>query len=78
MNGRAQTGNMLVPQARERGIHRADLKLEAEPFQRQHLRVAKRLGKDGITGVKIAETHRLRLPVAVFGLRIGKDFHAAI
>ncbi len=57
MNGRVQTGDMLVPQARERGVHRADLKLEAEPFQRQHLRVAKRLRKHRIPGVKIAEPH---------------------
>jgi hypothetical protein len=78
MNGRAQTGDMLVAQARERGVHRADLKLETEPFQRQHLRVAKRLRKHWIPGVKIAETHRLRLPIADCRLRIGKGFHAAI
>jgi hypothetical protein len=58
MNGRAQTGDMLVPQARERGIHRTDLKLETESFQRQHLRIAKGLRKHWIPGVKIAETHR--------------------
>ena len=58
MNGRAQTIDMLVPKARERGVHRADLKLETELFQRQHLRVAKRLRKHWIPGVKIAETHR--------------------
>ena len=78
MNGRAQIGDMLVPQARERGVHRADLKLETEPFQRQHFGVAKRLRKHWIPGVKIAETHRLRLGTADCGLRIGKDFHAAI
>ena len=78
MNGRAQTGDMLVAQARKRGVHRADLEFETEPFQRQHLRVAKRLRKHWIPGVKIAETHRLRLRIADCGSRIGKDFHAAI
>ena len=78
MNRRAQTGDMLVPEACERGVHRADLKLETEPFQRQHLCVAKRLRKHWIPGVKIAETHRLRLRIAGWGLRIGKDFHTAI
>ena len=59
MNGRAQTGYMLMAKARKRWIHRADLELETEPFQRQHLSVAKRLRKYWIPGVKIAETHNL-------------------
>jgi hypothetical protein len=66
---------MLMAQARQRGVHRADLKLKTQPFQRQHLRVAKRLRKHWIPGVKIAETHRLRLPIADCRLRIGKGFH---
>src|SRR5438477_12377970 len=54
---------MLVAKARERGVHRADLKLETELFQRQHLRVAKRLRRHWIPGVNIAATHRIgRLP----------------
>ena len=59
MNWGSQTGDVLVAQAGERGIDRADFEFETEPFQHQHLRVAKRLRKHGIPGVKIAETHRI-------------------
>ena len=59
MNGRAQTGYMLMTKARKRWVHRADFELETEPFQREHLGVAKCLRKYWIPGVKIAETHNL-------------------
>jgi hypothetical protein len=48
-----------VAKAGKRRIHRADLEFETEPFQRQHLGVAKRLRKYLIPGVQIAETHNL-------------------
>ena len=43
VNRRTQPGDMFVTQTRERRINRANLKVDTNPFQRQHLRVAKRL-----------------------------------
>src|SRR5437868_13888796 len=57
VNWRSQTGDVLVAQTGKGWIDRADLEFQTEPFQRQHLRVAKRLRKHGIPGVKIAEPH---------------------
>jgi hypothetical protein len=50
---------MLVAKARKRWIHRTDIELETEPFQRQHFSVAKRLRKYWIPRVKIAKAHRI-------------------
>ena len=51
---------MLVTQTGERGIDGADFKFDAEAFQGQHLRIAKRLRDNWVPGVKIAEAHRDR------------------
>src|SRR6266404_4299127 len=60
MNRRAQSGDMLVTQAGERRINRADFERHAELFQGQHLHVAKGLRDDRITRVKVTESHRAR------------------
>src|SRR4030095_780413 len=59
VDGSTQPGNVFVTQTGERGINRANLKFDAEPFQGQHLRIAKRLRDNRIPGVKIAEAHDL-------------------
>ncbi len=43
VNRCAQPRDMFVTQTRERRINRANLKIDANPFQRQHFRVTKRL-----------------------------------
>jgi hypothetical protein len=49
---------MFVTQTGERRIDRANLELDAAPFQSQHFGIAKRLRDHRIPGVKIAEPHR--------------------
>ena len=57
---RAQSRDVLVTQAGERRINRADLKRDAELFQSQHLHVAKSLREHGVTRIEIAEPHRAK------------------
>src|SRR5438034_4087645 len=49
---------MFMAQTGKGWIDRADLKFEAAPLQRQHLRIAKCLRNDRIARVKITEPHR--------------------
>src|SRR5205823_1849251 len=51
---------MFMTQTRERRINRANLKIDTNPFQRQHLRVTKRLGDDGVARIKVTESHPAR------------------
>ena len=60
VDGRTEPGDVFVTQTGERRIDRANLKFDAAPFQRQHLRIAKRLRDDGVAGVKITESHPAR------------------
>src|SRR5438132_3179560 len=59
-NRRAQSGEVLVTQAGERWINRADFKRHAELFQSQHLRVAKGLRDDRVTRGEITKSQRPR------------------
>src|SRR5215831_4504441 len=57
VNRCTQPGNMFVPQTGERRMNRANPKVDTEPLQGQHLRIAKRLRNDGIARVKITKSH---------------------
>jgi hypothetical protein len=67
-----------MAQAGERGIDRADHKLDAAPFESEHFRIAKRLRDDRIAGIQIAQAHGLKLRIADGGVRIEKGVHVAI
>src|ERR1041385_1218801 len=58
MNRCAQPGDMLVAQAGQRRINRPNFKRPPEPFQREHLHVAKGVRDDRVTRVEITESHR--------------------
>jgi hypothetical protein len=67
-----------MAQAGERRIDRADHKLDPAPFESEHFRIAKRLRDYRVTGIQVAESHSLRLPIADCRLPIGFGFHVAI
>ena len=46
----------LVAEGVRRRIERHDLQLEAHALQRQHLRVAERLGDDGVAAVEVGDS----------------------
>jgi len=56
----AEPGDMFVTQTREWWVNRANFEGDTKPFQRQHLSIAKGLGNNRITGIKITESHRDR------------------
>ena len=57
MNRRLQPPGMRVPNAGQRRMNRTDRESEPQPFEREHLRVAKSLREDGITRIEVAEAH---------------------
>ncbi len=78
MNRRPQAGNMFMAQTGKRRVNRADHKLHAALFQRQHLRIAKRLRDYWVSGVKVTKPHSLRLLIADCRLPIGLGFHVIL
>src|SRR6266699_2341991 len=60
MNRSTQARNLFITQTGKRRINGADLKVDTEAFQSQHLRIAKGLRNNGIPGIEIAEPHRNR------------------